>query len=561
MHVIQELRTTAQGDQPDSRYTLSESLDLSLQLGWNALTLEVSETEMTLTLALPNLPWLWGDNYIFIRNHYMTMKIIPLMAALGLMLMSCLPIPQVYLPPKTLDITYRIPLQEVSTNYVSIDGFDEPSTPSMYNKALYQRYYADQNPNVILVLMPGFYGGAGSFDLLARQLVAAIPKLEVWAIDRRANLLEDRSAMQEAIRQRNPQLAQDYYIKNLAQDNGFKVLTPQELSFMAQWGLDVHLRDLHHVIKRAREYAPTVILGGHSLGGSLIDYYAAYQFEDGVGYGFLDGLIQLDGVLGRTGGFNRPPEGLRIAGVQIVPGLTEIEGGDANPFFPLLSTPQNFAKRETMSLFARFDPQGLSPFTAFPASNLAAIAMSDDDEYAMSTVFSASMGDSIGAVYGGNIVPVILGGSQGFYSRSVIGVAGDFERVDWVRDNPADEAVNPEALVEAWGNQDTNRSEWYFPLRLALEVGQYDVELENTPGFTPSRLVTTPTLAVGAGRGLVTTLEGFAAYSNARVGSSFAMYIIPDFTHLDILYAEQNPLVGIFKMWMQHTLGIQLATF
>ena len=77
------------------------------------------------------------------------------------------------------------------------------------------------------------------------------------------------------------------------------------------------------------------------------------------------------------------------------------------------------------------------------------------------------------------------------------------------------------------------------------------MRLENTPGFIPNSLVTTPTLAVGAGCGLVTSLERFSAYSNARIGSAFSSYIIPDFTHLDIVQAQVNPLVAFVQRWLE----------
>lgn len=469
-----------------------------------------------------------------------------------LLVVGCMPIPQVYRAPALAPVAYHVKLERVKTEYIKLAGFDEPTTPDQYDKALYVRYYlANQRAETIIVLVPGFYGGASSFELLGRQMVAAIPNLEVWAVDRRSNLLEDRSVMQEALSHHDPLLAYDYYIKNLGKDNGFKVVPPEEVRFMAQWGLDVHLRDLHEIIRQAEKSAARVILGGHSLGGSLVDYYAAYRFEDGVGYEHLDGLIQIDGVLGRTGGFARPPEGLTLAGIQLVPGLKEIEGGDANPYFPLMSTPENFARREVMALFARFDPEGLSPLSTIPMSNMARLGISDDDEYTMSTAFSSSMGKSVGATYGGNLTPVILAGSEGFYSRSVTGVAQGFDHITWTRSDPDDEHVNPEGLAQVWSTPDSNRSEWYFPLRLALEIGEYDVSLEDTPGFVPSREVKTPTLAVGAGRGMVTDLERFSAYNNCRIGSAFSMYILPDFTHLDIIYAEDNPLVAIIAVWLE----------
>jgi pimeloyl-ACP methyl ester carboxylesterase len=465
---------------------------------------------------------------------------------------SCMPIPQIHRSPNVASVQYLVKPERVKTDYIELAGFDEPTTPDEYDKALYARYFlSNQNADTIIVLVPGIYGGATSLELLARQLVAAVPNLEVWAVDRRSNLLEDRSVMQEALAKKNPMLAYDYYVQNFGKDDGFQTVPPEEVGFMAQWGLEVHLRDLHEIIREAEQRGARVILGGHSLGGSLVDYYAAFKFEDGAGHEHIDGLVQIDGVLGRTGGFNRPPEGLTIAGVQLVPGLKEIEGGDANPYFPLMATPANFARRETMALLAHFDPDGLSPLSEIPMSNMARLGIADDDEYTMSTAFSTSMGKSVGAVYGGNLMPVILAGSEGFYSRSVTDVAAGFERVTWTQGNPDDEHVNPDELARVWSTPYSNRSEWYFPHRLTLEVGQYDVSLENTPGFVPSREVKTPTLAVGAGRGMVTSLAGFAAYNSSRVGSVFSMYILPDFTHLDIIYAEQNPLVGIMAVWLE----------
>jgi hypothetical protein len=35
----------------------------------------------------------------------------------------------------------------------------------------------------VLVLMPGYYGGAGDFTLDARELVKRVPGLQVWALD------------------------------------------------------------------------------------------------------------------------------------------------------------------------------------------------------------------------------------------------------------------------------------------------------------------------------------------------------------------------------------------
>ena len=57
--------------------------------------------------------------------------------------------------------------------------------------------------DAILVLIPGFMGGANSFDYIGRQLVSmaeaeGVGSLEVWAVDRRTNCLEDLTGMNAA---------------------------------------------------------------------------------------------------------------------------------------------------------------------------------------------------------------------------------------------------------------------------------------------------------------------------------------------------------------------------
>ncbi len=474
--------------------------------------------------------------------------------SLLLFISGCLPLPQVRLDPDIPPAVYRMLPMTIKKTYINLAGYPEKSTPERYNQAFYMRYFAPgDKPQTVFVIMPGVFGGATSLDILARQLVAAVPNLEVWAIDRRANGLEDRSAIATSLRHQNPSLAYDYYVKNLGTPQGFRTIPPDQLRFMSEWSLEVHLYDLHEIIKAARQQAPQVILGGHSLGGSMAGYYAAFEFPEGPGYTLIDGMVLMDGVLGRTGGFDREPQGLNLGPIEIIPGTEGLKENRGSPYLTFGLTPEFYAKREVMALFARFDPMGLSSgnWLDFPATNRAVIGIQNDDQYTASTAFSSSMGEALGATFAGNITAVILGGSEGVYSQTVTGVAKGFDYVDWTRGDPEDEATDPSEMVTSWSTPEADRSEWYFPIRLAIDIGQYDVRLEDTPGFIPNRLVTTPTLAVGAGRGLVTSLERFSAYSNTRIGSAFSTYIIPDFTHLDIVQAQENPLVAFFQRWLE----------
>jgi pimeloyl-ACP methyl ester carboxylesterase len=470
---------------------------------------------------------------------------------LGLIfLSSCLPLPTVQLDPVVAPAQYRVAPSSVQSEYVSLPGYNEPATPDEYDKALYMRYFLPADTaDTILIIVPGIFGGATSVDIVARQLVSATPGLEVWAVDRRANLLEDLSAMQEALKKRDPQLAYDYYVTNYNTETGFKSLDPDALRFMGEWGLDVHLRDMHEIVKQAEATAPRVILAGHSLAASITGYYAAFQFEDGAGYTHLDGLILIEGALGRTGGFEREPEGLNLGPLELLPGTEGLREGRGTPYLTFGLTSQFYARREAMAMLARFEPDELfeGDIYNFPVTNVAAVGIGEDSQYGPSTVFSSSLGEATNAVFSGNLTAVLLAGGQGIYNRSVTGVAAGHEFVDWSDEGAVSDMGE---VLRAWTNAYTNRSEWYFPLRLALDIGQYEVRLENTPGFIPNSEVTVPTLAVGAGRGLCQSLEAFSAYSNARVGSLFSSYVIPGFTHLDIVQAKDNPLVGIVKAWL-----------
>ncbi len=480
----------------------------------------------------------------------------PALLAWGLA--GCMPLPT--LKP-ALDLSMpaaRVPPEAVQTEYVTVPGFPEPHTPERYNRSYYLRYYvAESEPTqTVLVLVPGIFGGATSFDPLARLLVASFPGLEVWAVDRRANALEDRRAAVETLATGDPTPAYEFYIANAGEADGFEPVPPDEVRFMAYWGLDVHLRDLHEIIKSANGKAPRVILGGHSLGASLVSFYAAYDFGEGQetdpGYAHIDGLVLLDGALGRTGGFARPDRGLSVGPIQLIATAAELEAGEGNPYFSFAFSPTLYARSEAKALLALLEPLELAPpgLEDFPVTNRALLGLSRDDQYGPSPIFSVSIGDAVGAEFNGNLVAVLLDGLEGVYSKSVVGVADGYDYVDWTPGDPARERTDLETFVRAWALPETNYSEWYFPVRLLIDTLALDVTLADEPGFVPNAEVPTPTLALGASRGLLPSLDGFAAYAVARAGSPFSSFVLPGLTHADITTARDNPVVPLFGRWL-----------
>ncbi len=141
--------------------------------------------------------------------------------------------------------------------------------------------------DAIFVTMPGIFAGAGSLDQFARNVVRAALLLhrhvEVWALDRRSNCLEDHSGIQAAARAHDPKLAFDYYYHG-ATVNGRRFAgfaTPQQAQFLSGVGLAQTVRDEYTVITRevpASLRTKKVFCGGHSLGGPLTAAFADWDF-------------------------------------------------------------------------------------------------------------------------------------------------------------------------------------------------------------------------------------------------------------------------------------------
>ena len=64
--------------------------------------------------------------------------------------------------------------------------------------------------------------------------------------------------------------------------------------------MNVAVEDLRRVIAQARRHSREVVLGGHSLGGSIATAYATWDFNGRAGAKDLSGLVLVDGGSGPT---------------------------------------------------------------------------------------------------------------------------------------------------------------------------------------------------------------------------------------------------------------------
>ncbi len=249
------------------------------------------------------------------------------------------------------------------------------------NKIQFLRYRPNQgegNPpkpvNAVIVLIPGYMGGANSFNYLGRQLVSMAEadtetgSLEVWAIDRRGNCLEDLTGMNAAEIAGDIGIAVDYYYNGT--DIGGKTfqgfLNDDDVPYLSEFGLKLLMDDIWTIITSLipdqTTRNQTVFIGGHSMGGSLTSYFAGWDFNgdgatlDDAGYNNCAGLIGLDGWVGpRT--VSTSPETDDMKEADYIQGLENLRSGK-DPRLNLFMgvTPEALALFEFVGMNAHLFP-------------------------------------------------------------------------------------------------------------------------------------------------------------------------------------------------------------
>src|SRR5689334_20479844 len=186
-----------------------------------------------------------------------------------------------------------------SSHLTWIDGVKVAGTPARYNKVGIFKIGRAKARNV-LVLNPGTSASAAYFAPLARSIVARAPSWQVWAVERRENLLEDQSILDKVKRGRaTVDEAFDYYlgwIRDPSITRHVRLIPDAEVGFAKRWGLRVEINDLRRVVLRAKRLGGKVVVGGHSLGGSITTAYATWDFHGKPGAAGLSGLAFIDGA-------------------------------------------------------------------------------------------------------------------------------------------------------------------------------------------------------------------------------------------------------------------------
>ena len=192
----------------------------------------------------------------------------------------------------------RPPAHPQALRVTRMAGFDAPGTPAQYNRVGVIKVGPSDAKNV-LVLEPGTSAGAAYFVPLAKWITSTLPGWQVWSVERRENLLEDQSELNLA-KEHKASVTQLYdyylgYLKDPSITQHFQSIPDASVSFAKGWGMAVAVQDLHVVITAAEKLGGKVVLGGHSLGGSVVTAYATWDFSGRSGASNLAGLVYIDG--------------------------------------------------------------------------------------------------------------------------------------------------------------------------------------------------------------------------------------------------------------------------
>lgn len=190
-----------------------------------------------------------------------------------------------------------------STRFERIAGYKSPGTPAKYNKVGILEFGNPKAKNV-LVLNPGTSASAAYFAPLARSVVAKAKAWQVWAVERRENLLEDQSMADRAkAKKATPEQLFNYYLgwlQDSSVTNHIQPVPDSAVPFAREWGMNTQIQDLRRVVLRAKRRGGKVVVGGHSLGGSITTAYATWDFGGKPGATGLSGLVFIDGASSPT---------------------------------------------------------------------------------------------------------------------------------------------------------------------------------------------------------------------------------------------------------------------
>ncbi len=337
-----------------------------------------------------------------------------------------------------------------TVSFAWMKGYDDPATPDELDRVGVLRVGSDGARNV-LVLVPGTSAGAGYFLPLARDVVERTRGTwQVWSVERRENQLEDQSMLDRVKAGRaTPRRFFDYYLGWLADPTAtdhFRLIPDSSVGFARGWGMNVEIEDLHRVVQAAGTRGRRVVLGGHSLGGSIVTAYATWDFDGHAGGRDLPGLVYIDG------GSNPVPitaERAEQALASLRTGTPWLAfGGIGAPFLGLFSMVGS-----TLAAVDPHSPALLQGFPLLPANLRSDVEVTNEAGFGLAVDTKTS--------------PPNLAAAQVHAGE----LAASGTPREWVRAGAITPLPRYVDMLSGTGLSGVDGSAWYHPLRLTIDSG------------------------------------------------------------------------------------------
>jgi hypothetical protein len=337
-------------------------------------------------------------------------------------------------------------------------GARPAGTPARYDKVGVIKV-GPTNARNVLVLEPGTSGGSAYFVPLAKWIVSTLPGWQVWSVERRENLLEDQSVLNLSKHGKaSAQQVFNYYlgfITDKSITHHFDVNRYLKLQYPKQWGMAVAVEDLRTVITAADRLGGKVVLGGHSLGGSVLTAFATWNFGGRPGADQLDGLVYIDGGSG-------PPE----TAAQAQAALSALQNPTTTPWLSFGGIGAPFAGlfNATGSLGVLTAPNLRSLgqlFAGLPAYLKPPVPVTNAAQYG----YALNVGTSLAAAQahlGKGVGPAGPNGLSGWDGSGALTPLGRFAQ-----------------MFAGAGILNVDGTEWYFPQRLTDDTAAVGGGLAN----------------------------------------------------------------------------------
>lgn len=344
--------------------------------------------------------------------------------------------------PATAEAAPRVSFERIA-------GYASPGTPAAYNRVGILKIGSPTARNV-LVLNPGTSASAAYFAPIAKDIVARDRRWQVWAVERRENLLEDHSMLDRA-KAGKATIKQvfDYYLgwlKDPSITPHFRPLADRGVAYAKQWGMNTEIQDLRRVVVRAQRLRGKVVVGGHSLGGTITTAYATWDFRGTPGARGLSGLVFIDGGSGPTP-ISPDDAKARLARLQSgSPWLTF--GGLPAPFTGLFNSSGSLAVKLAPHAASDGQRSGLLPAELVPP-----VPATNAGQYGYALDVKTS--------------PRALAAAQAHLGH--LATSGDPR--DWDDAGALTPLQRFATMFSGWGLKGLDGTAWYHPQRLTDDAG------------------------------------------------------------------------------------------